>query len=280
MRTLLSEPYEIDFTYKNCGEKGPSLHSHHRYEIFYFHSGECTYLIGGNVYMLEPGDVLLMNGMTLHKPVMEPGREYMRTVVHFDHGRVKPFLQALQSIHVLKPFQDFSNYRLSLRGNEKKEVERLLASMALFYDEKNGHRYHRFRLRFIDLLYFIFEEYRKSLTKTRTCTNHKEQHIQRVISFLEAHYQEDITMQVVEDHVHMNKYYLATLFKEVTGKTIFNFLFEVRINQAKALFLMNKRVTVTEVAFQVGFKHLSHFSRLFKQQVGCPPGKFRKLYRE
>jgi len=40
-------------------------------------------------------------------------------------------------------------------------------------------------------------------------------------------------------------------------------------------FLLENR-SVTETCFQVGFKHLAHFSRIFKEFVGCTPEQFRK----
>ncbi|RAS75103.1 helix-turn-helix domain-containing protein [Priestia endophytica] len=39
-------------------------------------------------------------------------------------------------------------------------------------------------------------------------------------------------------------------------------------------------ISVTEVCFKVGFKHLSHCSRLFKQHVGISPKRFKKLFEE
>jgi AraC-like DNA-binding protein len=281
MNNGVFDPYEIDFVYKDRRDNKPSLHTHHRYEVFYLHSGTCTYLIGSNIYILNPGDILLMNGMTLHCPKIELKEEYVRSVVHFEHEGIKPFLQSLHSLDVLRPFQEFNNYRLSFQAQNKLEVEKILDTMAT-HNQKDPVSYNRFRLNFIDLLYFIFEKYQDSIRtrKDPEVTNHQEDHVQRIISFLEGNYAEDITMESLQDYMHMNKYYLSKLFKKTTGTTIFNYLYEHRIKKSKMMFLIDKNIPVTEVCYQVGFKHLSHFSRLFKQHVGISPEKFKRMYGE
>jgi AraC-like DNA-binding protein len=271
-------PLEIDFIYKDRRANKPPFHTHHRYEVFYFHSGKCTYLIGSNIYMLNPGDIILMNGMTLHCPKIDPDNEYVRSVIHFEHEGIKPFLQPLHSLNILIPFREFNNFRLSLRGHHKDEVESILEKMAKYYNQQDIISYNRFRLSFVELLYFIFEQFQRSITCKTEFPNHKETIVQRIISFLEENYMKDISMETLQSHMHMNKFYLSKIFKQVTGTTIFDFLFQHRINEAKKMFLVNQHISVTEVCYAVGFKHLAHFSRLFKQKVGISPEQFKKLY--
>ncbi|WP_342048059.1 AraC family transcriptional regulator [Bacillus sp. OTU530] len=278
MNNEVFDPYEIDFIYKDQGTNKPSLHTHHRYEVFYFHSGRCNYLIGSNIYVLKPGDMLLMNGMTLHSPKVDPNDQYVRSVVHFEHEGIKPFLQSLHSLNILKPFQEFNNYRISLQGSAKEEVEHILEKMAHYFDQKDTINYNRFRLRFIDLLYFIFEQFQFSTTEKTEVPSNKETSVQRIITYLEQNYTEDITLETLQSYIHINKFYLSKLFKQITGTTIMNFLYEYRINEAKKMFLVDKDISVTNVCYKVGFKHLSHFSRLFKQHVGISPETFKKMY--
>ncbi|WP_086010520.1 AraC family ligand binding domain-containing protein [Thermobacillus composti] len=60
------------------------FHAHPEYEIYYFHGGGCTYLIGGRMFELAPGDLIIMHGMTLHAPIINRRLPYLRTIVHFD----------------------------------------------------------------------------------------------------------------------------------------------------------------------------------------------------
>jgi len=280
MNNIEFNPYEIDFIYMDRDRKKPALHTHHRYELFYFHRGRCNYLVGNHIYDLEPGDILLMNGMTLHSPRIDPNFEYVRSVVHFDHESIKPFLQSFHSLNILKPFQEFSHCRLSLQGNKKEEVEQILSRMAQFFERKDRIHYNRFRLHFIDLLYFVYEHYHSVQSEQMEMQDNKENIVQQIITYIEKSYSKDISLDMLETDLYMNKHYLSKLFKQITGKTIMSYLYEYRIKEAQKMFLLNKNMSVTTVCNEVGFKHLSHFSRLFKQYTRMSPDTFRRGYEQ
>ncbi|MDQ8733925.1 AraC family transcriptional regulator [Paenibacillus sp. LHD-38] len=144
------------------------------------------------------------------------------------------------------------------------------------FDRKDPIGYNRFRLAFVDLLHLIYEYCQKPLKDRGELPSQKAMTVQSIISYLENNYTEDIHLEQLQEHLHMSKFYLSKLFKEVTGITIFDFLYRRRINQAKILFLMQKKLTVTEVCFQVGFKHVAHFSRVFKKQTSVTPEQYKK----
>ena len=253
-----------------------AFHSHERYEIFYFHGGKAEYLIGDKHFVLKPGDLIIMNGMTLHCPLVNPGDEYARTTLHFDAGHIASLLAPFPSVDVLKPFREYANLRLETSGDERKEVETLLARMAEFYRRRDPVSVNRFLLSMLDLLLLVLRLYENHAEKTGL-TSEKERHVRRMIAYVESHYHEDFHLEQLENNLHLSKYYLSKIFKEVTGITLFKYLYRHRINQAKLLFLLDGKKSVTEVSFQVGFKHPAHFSRLFKAQVGCTPEEYRKM---
>ena len=109
----------------------------------------------------------------------------------------------------------------------------------------------------------------------------KEQHVRdAVIRFLEAHYEQDVTLDDIAGALHLTKPYLSNLFKEVTGTTVFKYLYNRRINQAKMLFRLEPERTVSDVCSVVGFQHLAHFSRLFKATVESSPEVYRKTIKQ
>lgn len=83
----------LEYSYRSTSifnpGKSDGFHSHPHYEIYYFHDGECTYIIGDRVYNLEPGDLVLMHGLTLHRPHPKPGSAYERSTLHFDPSAIR-----------------------------------------------------------------------------------------------------------------------------------------------------------------------------------------------
>ncbi|WP_246131967.1 helix-turn-helix transcriptional regulator [Paenibacillus hemerocallicola] len=270
-------PFHIRPLEAHYSESGTSMkfHSHAHFEIYYFHGGKANYLIGDKIFVLSPGDLILMNGMTLHCPNVDMNVPYQRTIVHFEPAFLKPFAEMPFSVHLLQPFYELKNHRIHLQGSQRAEVEAMLERMCRLSLEEGGLSRDRLIVSFLDLLVLVYELCQSSNTASAFPSD-KERHAQNIIDFVEDHYQEDLHLEQLEDRLHLNKYYLSKLFKEVTGVTIFDYVYHKRINQAKIHFLLDKDLTVTDVCYKVGFKHPSHFTRMFKSRVGCTPDQYRK----
>ena len=72
--------------------------------------------------------------------------------------------------------------------------------------------------------------------------------------------------------------YLHNLFKN-SGQTLNSLIIEDRLARCRDHLSSNlyRRYSVTEIAFNVGFRDLSHFSRRFKTQYGMSPRSFRRV---
>ncbi|MFC5649617.1 AraC family transcriptional regulator [Paenibacillus solisilvae] len=273
----------IDLMYRDIRPMpGAQFHSHAFYEIYYFQEGECNYLIGDKLMTLHPGDLILMHGMTLHCPNPSPSRPYIRSIIHFDPAYAHKILQPEPAAVLLKPFEELRNIRISLSAQDQLEMEKLLKEMSSLYEQRNDDNrvvaltaYDRFTLRFFELLHIIRGWCREPI-RDREHRSHKEQHVQSVITYLEDHYEKDVTLDDIAAALHLTKPYLSNLFKEVTGTTVFKYLYNRRINQAKMLFRLEPERSVSDVCSVVGFQHLAHFSRLFKATVGTSPESYRK----
>ncbi|MBT2562016.1 helix-turn-helix transcriptional regulator [Pedobacter sp. ISL-68] len=73
----------------------------------------------------------------------------------------------------------------------------------------------------------------------------------------------------------INDYKLKRGFKELTGHTVFGYLYKIRMEKAH-YFLSKEKKTVNEVAFLVGYKNAQHFITAFKKQYSILPGSLNK----
>ncbi|WP_176706731.1 AraC family transcriptional regulator [Paenibacillus hemerocallicola] len=274
-------PYRIltDYYYNWRGlNNGLSFfHTHPQYEIYYFHSGNCDYMLGERIIRLQPGDLIIMNGMTPHGPKVYEPSEYVRTMFSFDPYLVQIFDENMRSCDPLKPFNVLRNYHFRLSPDAKAECEDILKRINRFYCQNDIVQYNRFLMAFYDLLMFILVQGRSVIEERQRTGSEREQYVGRLINFIDLHFMEDLKLDDLVKEVHISKFHLMKLFREATGKTITDYLYERRINQAKILFLYEKEPSVTHVCYEVGFKHLAHFSRLFKKQVGHTPETYKKL---
>lgn len=97
----------------------------------------------------------------------------------------------------------------------------------------------------------------------------------RAYEYLYSHFQESFSLEDLAGYVGMNKTALCRSFKRQTGVTLFEFVNRLRIEKACGL-LRNSEMTVSQIAFQVGFNTFSHFSTQFSKIVNLTPTEYRE----
>lgn len=84
------------------------------------------------------------------------------------------------------------------------------------------------------------------------------------------------SIKEMADMANMSASKLARLFKQVFGKSIFNYYQMSRMKEAARLLKM-ERLSVSQVGYQLGFSNLSHFSRIFEEHIGVKPKKYSSI---
>lgn len=270
------DAYTINFAYRNELKRLPLLHSHHKYEIYYYYEGCCHFLLGERMYALKPGDLLLLDGMTLHTVVPTCDRPYIRTVIHFHPDFVGSLVNSAMLRDIMLPFRGPLHEHIQLDRGQRLEFEATLERMHRLSLSDLPLSRERFALTFLELLYYIAAQHRALERPVVDSLSEKMRHVQQIVGFLSEHYAEDLHLEHLQEKFHLSKTYMATLFKEITGTTVFNYLRQQRLNRAKLLFITEQQLSVADVCFRVGYKHPSHFSRLFKRQFGVSPEAYRK----
>ncbi len=101
-------------------------------------------------------------------------------------------------------------------------------------------------------------------------------HVRRSIEYTEKHYDESLNLNIISQHLELNKCYFCDLFKKETGKNYSQFLNEVRIEKSKYL-LLNTNLSILEIALTVGYNNQNYYNIAFKKITGITPLKYRNL---
>jgi YesN/AraC family two-component response regulator len=120
----------------------------------------------------------------------------------------------------------------------------------------------------------------QALESTRIAYEHRwyGENLQRALLFVEEHLNTTLSLDDVAREAGMNKFHFCRVIKRVTGLTFRAFLAHRRINRAIEL-LRDAQRSLTDVYLNVGFKDMSHFSRVFRRVTGRPPSRFRRTLR-
>jgi len=96
----------------------------------------------------------------------------------------------------------------------------------------------------------------------------------RVMDFMEQHLAEDISLNVLADVVRLSPYHFLRSFKQSFGEPPHRYYTALRVEGAKAL-LANPRISITQIAFDLGFSGTSAFSATFHRITGRTPTAYR-----
>ena len=103
--------------------------------------------------------------------------------------------------------------------------------------------------------------------------------VQKVQKYIADHYQEDIRLADMADMVGMTSVSFSRFFHLRTGKTLSDYIIDIRLGFATRLLVDSSR-TIAEICYDCGFNNLSNFNRIFKRKKVCSPKEFRENYKK
>ena len=98
--------------------------------------------------------------------------------------------------------------------------------------------------------------------------------VKQINKEIHAHLYEKITPTLIAEHLSMNCSYLCNQFKKETGKTITEYINELKIYESKRL-LKNTKLSLIQISTQLGFSNQSYFHIVFKKHTGMTPQEYR-----
>ncbi len=97
----------------------------------------------------------------------------------------------------------------------------------------------------------------------------------KALSYIRQNYTQKLTLEAVAAQVYLSPTYFSKLFKEEMGCNFSTYLNRLRIAGSKKL-LLQDNIKTADIASLMGFESQSYFTRVFKQQTGVSPGKYRE----
>ena len=95
-----------------------------------------------------------------------------------------------------------------------------------------------------------------------------------VLELIESDLSEDLPLKVLAKTVGLSEYHFLRMFKQSTGYTPHQFVIDQRIDRAKTL-LQKTEMSVTEIAYLLGFSTPAHFTHHFRRKTGLTPSEMR-----
>ena len=103
--------------------------------------------------------------------------------------------------------------------------------------------------------------------------------VAEAMRYMDAHYSGNCSLHEIAAAVHLSPVYFHSRFREVTGRTPFAYLMNLRIESAKQL-LQTENIDMEQISERCGFSSQSYFSSVFRKATGFTPSAYRRQMME
>lgn len=231
---------------------------HSNLEIILVTEGYGTAQYGGEILKIKAGDVIVVNSGELHCFFSESSMDFIGIIIDYDFCRESGVIP--ESIEFNRIVND-SRLENLIQG---------CADIIKYYqDKKQPLSAAKARLKILELLVFLTENYSGEPKELLEAKNHSEEYVKKVIGHLIDHCSDDLTLDGLAALCGITKFHLARVFKQYTGDTVFTYLNALKCKNAQKF--LASGLGVTETATRCGFESVSYFSRTYKRVMGFSP---------
>jgi AraC-like DNA-binding protein len=238
---------------------------------------------GQGEYRFENGSMaFILPNQILSGPLLEPAadREGWMMFIHPD------FLWKTALGKRINQFEFFSyssNEALILSEDEERIINEIVQNIRHEYHSKIDEFSQDIIISQVETLLNYADRFYQRQFVTQRLVNH--QILTRVEFFLNEHYKGDSlkkkglpTVTEISDFLQLSPAYLSSLLKHTTGLTAQQHIHDKIVLVAKEK-LSSSSLTVSEIAYDLGFEHVQSFSKLFKKRTNLSPVEFRQSFR-
>lgn len=237
-----------------CLERGKDfsfpMHMHRSFELITVTDGEMTVDIDGEKYLLQKGESVLVFPEQIHA------------------------LSSEKSEHFLVIFSpDIVSAYYSAHSGEYPQSNRLILPNLLLSQISALEKYSS-SVKLKAVFYSVCAELDGNTTYVKRKILEKDL-LKQIFDFVEGNFEKSCTLEDISAALGHNSSYLSRYFSETANMTFLSLVNRYRISRACYL-LKNSNRSVTECAFECGYKSLRSFNRNFLAYIGVSPKEYRK----
>ena len=253
--------------------QGPEVHQ--MCEILWLLSGNVQYNINGNLYDVQPGDLILLNVNEIHSLQLTSSEPYERFVLQFspnllppnvtlDIDPLMPFSSA-QSFHRILPAELikgskiprlFRSFKRNCLKKEECTILELVAHIFLILKELNH----------------LTSQFSKSVARTPVTPSNNETILKNCITYLNDNITQNLQISDIANHCHICTSHLHHLFKKEMHTSLHSYIINQKMQLAAIM--LRKGISPQEVANSLGYSYYSTFARNFTSLFNCLPNQY------
>ncbi len=262
---------------KNIRVETGVSHSHDYVELTFIFEGRGEYEINGQIYSVKEKDLLFINPKDTHTTRITGENLGIYSIAFTDI--------AFQNMTENCFFFENQGPVYSCDDPLSKKITTIISTMLEENKANLPGKYFVMQSHLMQLLILIYRAISytenpapKSLPTGKLLpSSGKEQIVAEIKAYLEEHYTEKISLDVIGQNMYLSPIYISKIFKEETEVSPIHYLIDLRLGKAARL-LTQTGLKIQEIAVMTGYENVYHFSRLFKNHFHASPKAYREAH--
>lgn len=250
-------------------------HTTNRVEIIQFWSDGGYFIARNKLHPIKPGSIVLINSMELHYSNPSDAEKYNRSKLIIS---IDCFKQICSLCNFTELFGELMHYGsccfpLSPKATASLQIDSLFKKVSCsFSNVKKSPTDQATIINCTIEILTLLTHCTITSTNTETSNNVAQQMTNYINKKLVDW--EDFSLEDICKELHISRSYAAHLFKDLTNKSMTQYIMDLRLSEAKKL-LLTTDLKVFDIAEMLNFKDSTTFCKMFKKHVGCTPRFFR-----
>ena len=256
------------------------LHAHEFHELVIVVAGEGRHITPAESYTLSAGDIFLIKPGNPHGYAVEQDFA-LYNILYFPEKLNLPLFDladepGFRAFFELEPeLRRQFGFRKHFRLGKTPLEELALIVERMQRELETSEPGHEFRA--VSLFMRLIERISRICSNSALYRENDELfRLSEVVSFLERHRREPLTVRELAEHAAMSPATLNRAFRRAVGRSPLNYLNDIRLSEAQLLLRENPELSIADVAGKCGFTDSNYFSRLFKKRNGHTPRDYRR----
>lgn len=271
-QTMQRDTFEV-FHYREPNPNSVEVHHHDFYEVYYLLKGEVEYWVDGRIIRMRAGDLMLINPMELHRPVVHPDSPVYERIVLWIN---KEYLENLHSDQVIlsRCFDTSLPAHTHLLHPSISERSTLTARMGElvreYYSRELGSGLcaQGIFLQLMVQMNRMAQQEQAQPEQTRQLSGL----VEKVLNYIGENLSEPLTLEKIAEQSFVSKYYLSHTFSREVGVSVYRYILLRRLLMARQLLAAGE--PAGQVCRSCGFADYTSFYRAFKSEYGISPRDF------
>lgn len=244
-------------------------HWHESIEILLVANGEVDLLVDGKKYNLKEDDLIIINSKEIHSIKSE--KNNIVIAVQVDLSSFNNLYEGIDNINF-----NCKSFEYSKDDKRFIIIRKILSEITYNYIKQSRGYNIKINSLLNELIYILINRFKCSAQIKNENKNYKHlERLNRVISYIQKNYREDITLNSISSMEYLSPQYFSKFFEKHMGVNFLTYLNSIRLEHAMKD-LVNTDYNITDIALNHGFANVKSFTNLFKNTYKETPSNYRK----